>query len=91
MLMQTTTPDAFFETADLNIAAFLLTRKIPFRGSYPSKDGHSIFRFKPDNQIVNLIDDYGSGAEVSAKDFAASLRFLTGQIRQNRRNGGGVR
>lgn len=91
MLMNnTTTPEnaAFFETADLNIASFLLTNKIRFRGSYRAEDGRSVFRFKPDDRITSLIDDYASGAEISAKDFAASLRFLNGQIRQNRRIGG---
>ena len=78
-----------FKSTDLNIGAFLLTNKIPYRGYDHSEDGRSIvFRFAQDERIPSLIDAYGSGAEVSARDFAASLRFLTGQIRQNRRKGG---
>jgi hypothetical protein len=80
--------NTFFETADLNIAAWLLVKKVPFRGSFLAADGVSIFRFKPDERIVALIDDYGFGSECSAKDLLNSLRFLTGQIKQNRRNGG---
>jgi hypothetical protein len=80
--------NTFFETADLNIAAWLIVNKIAYRGSYLAKDGVSIFRFKSDDRITTLVDNYGFGSECSAKDLLNSLRFLTGQIKQNRRSGG---
>jgi len=81
--------DKFFETADTNIAAFLIVKKIPFRGAHLSKDGtFTVFYFKPDPRITDLIDDFNFGGECSAKDFAASYKFLNGQIKQSRRNGG---
>jgi hypothetical protein len=78
----------YFETADTNIGAWLLTNKIGFRGAHLSKDGYTSFRFKPDARITDLIDDFNAGGECSAKDFAASYKFLIGQIKQARRSGG---
>jgi hypothetical protein len=90
MTSQNKVPDTgtFYETTDLNGAGFLLTNRVQYRGDERAEDGRTIFRFKHDDRIADLISDFVNGAEVVAKDFASALRFLTGQIKQNRRNGG---
>ena len=83
-----TTQEEYFETADTNIGAWLITNKIPFRGAVLSKDGYTSFRFKSDDRITELIDSFNAGDACSARDFAASYRFLNAQIKQARRSGG---
>jgi hypothetical protein len=81
----------YFETTDPNIGTWLITNKIAFRGVAPLPDGYTIFRFKPDERITALIDDFNNGAQCSAKDFCANYRFLNGQIKQLRRRNGGTK
>src|SRR5262245_60693742 len=76
----------FFETVDLHLADFLLTKKIPFRGSY-TKGDVSVLRFKNDPRIADLIDDFHFGGEAPAKDLLNNHRFLSAEIKRNRRSG----
>ena len=78
----------FYVTADNYVAAYLVTRKVPFRGSFQS--GHTVnFRFDPVESIQDLLLDYAHGAEVAARDFVEAHRFILGLVKKTR-NGGGA-
>jgi hypothetical protein len=84
------TEQDYYQIADLTVAAWLLTHKIPFRGAVLSSDGYyATLQFKPDDRIVDLVDAFNAGEACSARDFAANYRFLAVQSKQARRSGGG--
>ena len=76
-----------FETADMSVGTWLLTQRVPFRG-VTLKDGYTLLRFKIDDRITDLIDDFNADAECSAKEYSSNYRFLNLQAKQARRNGG---
>jgi hypothetical protein len=88
--------DNYFETADVNLGAFLLAHKIPYRGAYwsSSDSGRAIFRFKrlTDSEgadvITDLIDNYTFNFTVPVQDFVSAVKFLMGEMKKARRNGG---
>jgi hypothetical protein len=81
--------DKFFTTADYYVAAFLIARRGPYRGSFLGEEKKVQFRFLDSPELQDLLLDFASGAEVPARDFAEAHRFISGQSRKARN--GGVR
>ena len=81
--------DQLYVTTDTAVAAFLLTKKIPYRGCSLQSDDRVAFRFQVRDCISDLVDDYSFDSECPAKSLINNYRFLVNQSKQARRNGGG--
>ena len=85
--------DPYYESTDINLCAWLMANKIPYRGSYiaPSDSSRAVFRFKHDGcRIPDLIDSYTFNFPVPVQDFVGAMMFLFGEAKKARRNGGAL-
>ena len=78
----------YYETSDLNIGAFLIANKTPYRGCYIAPDGRTIFRFKNSDNITDLLDNYTFNFPVPVQSYVGGTKFLLGEVKKSRRNGG---
>jgi len=82
--------DGYYLTADLWLACFLMAMQVGFRGIRPSDDGrHFNFRFAVREDLDDLVNKFFCDGECSVKLISANYRFLSGLVRQAKRNGGG--
>src|SRR5690349_7794160 len=81
--------EKLFTTADNYTAAFLIVRRVAYRGSFLSEDRKNVqFRFVDSRELQDLLLDFVNGVEVPARDFAEAHRFVSGQARKTRNCGG---
>jgi hypothetical protein len=79
-------PDSYYRTTDRFTAAFLITRRAPFRGTEMDERNKVHFRFAGSNEINDHLIDFATDGEVSAKTYAEAIRFIDNQLHQARRN-----
>jgi hypothetical protein len=74
--MQKTTTSSFFETSDLYLASFLLTRGLQLRGTHAENPARVVFVLTPRPEAEDL-EAYAEGkALVNVGEFGRSLRTL---------------
>jgi hypothetical protein len=79
----------FYTTGDNYIAAYLIVKRVPFRGAFTTEDKkHVQYRFADSPAVQDHLLDFTYGAEVPAKDFVEAHKFIWAQARKARNNGG---